>query len=172
MTLNLARSGCRIITKKKTFKGNPVCLGRVATLRIADGVSNGPCSPSRIAGRYSVGCGCLSGKLAAVGAAHLPAISVHDPLPFPFIGLVQGDGAWWIGLHQIKPARPDLLPKRLPTGAAPHLCSHRPEVICPTLGMKMPEQSVRIERCKMTATAHDLDSIVPSRRLEQAGGLP
>lgn len=37
--------------------------------------------------------------------------------------------------------------------------------------MKMPEQSVRIERCKMTAAAHDLDGIVPGRRLEQAGGL-
>ena len=32
MTLNLARDGGRIIAKKKTFKGNPVCLGRVATL--------------------------------------------------------------------------------------------------------------------------------------------
>jgi hypothetical protein len=32
MTLNLARSSCGIIAKKKTFKGNPVCLGRVATL--------------------------------------------------------------------------------------------------------------------------------------------
>lgn len=31
MTLNLARSSCRIIAKKKTFKGNPACLRRVAT---------------------------------------------------------------------------------------------------------------------------------------------
>ena len=31
MTLNLARNGAKIVVMKKTFKGNPVCLRRVAT---------------------------------------------------------------------------------------------------------------------------------------------
>jgi len=31
MTLNLARNGGRIIAMKKTFKDNPIRLGRVAT---------------------------------------------------------------------------------------------------------------------------------------------